>query len=108
MKTTTFKAELKEVANYLKGKTIQLIQGDNSTPYKNLREFGFAVLNEEAAGRNLFVSRVWTNTGSFNISSFEQLTKYLKNEIVTAVTFSSKYVAVDHADYLRNSFGTND
>lgn len=108
MRTQEFKTNLKKVANQLKGLTIQLITDKSTTPFKSLREFGFAVLNEEQAGNTLSVTKVWTNEGTVEVKGFDQLTQLLTSAKVTAVTFLSYYQPKTHAEYLRTSFGTND
>jgi hypothetical protein len=108
MKATEFKAGLKEISSQLKGLTLQLVAGNNATPFKSLNQFGNAILSEEKARNDFTINQAWTVNGVVSVSTFTELKALFNTVKVTAVSFKSLYAPVDFADYLRTSFGTND
>ncbi len=107
MKATEFKTGLKEVKDQLKGIILHLRTKDSRIPFRTLKEFGQAVLTEEAKGMGFIIREVWTAEGEKPVRSFSDLLSILKTEKVQGVSFASRYEAKDFCDYLNNSFGTN-
>ena len=108
MNASEFKSALKDVKENLKGITIQFCTKYSVRPYFNLKEFGQAVLNEEANGNDFRISRAWTKEGSFQISSFEQFKEWFNAGKITGVTFESYYEPKDFADFIRHGYSLND
>ena len=52
MNAIEFKNGIKEIKESLKGLTLQLVHANGYRPYFNLRDFGFAVLDEEEKGND--------------------------------------------------------
>jgi len=89
MNATDFKNEIKEIKENLKGLTLQLVHASGYKPYFNLREFGFAILDEEIKGNDFRVNQVWTNEGTIGVKSIKHLVELIKTNSVTAIQFES-------------------
>ena len=108
MTSAEFKTGIKEIQENLRGLTIQFVTKNSIKPYKNLREFGEAVLKEESYGHAFFVNRVWTNDGSKQVSTLSKLKELFKTETITGVSFESSYQPKDFSEALRYGFTLND
>jgi hypothetical protein len=107
MNATDFKNGIKEIKENLKGLTLQLIHANGYRPYFNLKDFGFAILNEEKKGNDFRVNQVWTNEGAIGVKSIKHLAELIKTESVTAIQFESFYNHQTTEGFIR-SFGALD
>jgi kynurenine formamidase len=107
MRATEFKNGIKEIKENLKGLTLQLVHAHGYRPYFNLREFGNAILNEEAKGNDFRVNQVWTSEGILGVKSLNHLAELIKTGKVTAVQFESYYEYKTKEEFIR-SFGSLD
>jgi hypothetical protein len=87
MKAAEFKTEIKKLKNQLKGKTLQLINSNSTIPYKTLREFGQAILNEQS--NSFSVSQAWTAQGIVKVTSLKELAKLFATNTITAIQFKA-------------------
>ena len=108
MNATEFKSEIKKIKENLKGLSIQFITKCSVRPYKSLYEFGNAVLEQENYGNDFRINMAWTNEGTININSFEQLVELFKTKKLNCVTFEAFYQPKDLADYMRHGYSFND
>jgi hypothetical protein len=107
MNATDFKNGIKEIKENLKGLTLQLIHANGYRPYFNLKDFGFAILDEEKKGNDFRVNQVWTNEGTVGVKSIKHLVELITNETVTAIQFESFYNHKSTEGFIR-SFGALD
>lgn len=107
MTATEFKNGIKEIKESLKGLTLQLVHANGYRPYFNLREFGFAILNEEEKGNDFRINQVWTEEGTIGVKSIKHLVELIKNSNVTAIQFESFWNPKTNEEYIR-SFGALD
>ena len=89
MNPTEFKKGLTENKETLRGVTLQLINGNNVTPYTTLKGFGLTVLDCTEKGRHFCINQVWTNEGIEKVSTFKQLALIAQTKTITAVSFST-------------------
>lgn len=107
MTATEFKNGIKEIKENLRGLTLQLVHTNGYRPYFNLREFGNAILNEEAKGNDFRVNQVWTSEGILGVKSIQHLAELIKTRKVTAIQFESYYEYKTKEEFIR-SFGSLD
>jgi hypothetical protein len=107
MEAVDFKNGLKEIKESLKGLTLQLVHETGFKPFFNLREFGNAILAEEAKGNDFRVNRVTTQNGYEGVKSFSHLLDLLQSNTVTSVQFESFYNIKTTSEFIR-SFGSLD
>ena len=89
MEAREFKSNLKMIKDSLRGITISFRTKHSSIPYKSLREFGNAVLEQEKYGLHFGISNVKTSNGFVNVDTFLQLMDVLATQVVEAVCFNS-------------------
>ena len=107
MTATEFKNGIKEIKENLKGLTLQLVHANGYRPYFNLREFGFAILDEEKKGNDFRINQVWTIDGTVGVQSIKHLVELIKTNSVKAIQFESFYNYKTNDEYIR-SFGALD
>ena len=107
MTATEFKNGIKEIKENLRGLTLQLVHAHGYRPYFNLREFGTAILNEEAKGNDFRVNQVWTSEGILGVKSLNHLAELIKTGKVTAIQFES-YIEYKTKEEFIRSFGSLD
>jgi len=107
MTATEFKNGLIEIKENLKGLTLQLVNTNGYKPYFNLKEFGFAILDEEAKGNDFRIKKVWTIDGSTGVKSIKHLVELIRTNSVTAIQFESFYNYKTTEGFVR-SFGALD
>lgn len=107
MTATEFKNGIKEIKENLKGLTLQLVHANGYRPYFNLREFGFAILDEEEKGNDFRINQVWTNEGTVGVESIKHLVELIKSESVRAIQFESFWNPKTTEEFIR-SFGALD
>lgn len=107
MNATEFKNGIKEIKDNLKGLTLQLVYANGYRPYFNLREFGFAILDEEKKGNDFRINQVWTIQGTAGVKSIQHLVELIKTNSVTAIQFESFYNYKTTEGFVR-SFGALD
>lgn len=107
MNASDFKNGIKEIKENLRGLTLQLVYANGYRPYNSLKEFGNAILNEEAKGNDFRVNQVWTNEGTIGVKSIQHLVELIKTCSVTAIQFESFYSYKTTEEYIR-SFGSLD
>jgi hypothetical protein len=91
----------------LKGLTLQLVHANGYRPYFNLKEFGNAILNEEAKGNDFRINKVWTIEGTTGVKSISHLLELINTKNVTAIQFESFYNYKTTEEYIRG-FGALD
>lgn len=104
MNVNHFKTGITKLKNQLRGLTLQLVNANSAIPYRSLREFGNAILKEEAAGNTLSITRAWTAAGPVEVTTFEGLTALISTGTVTAVSFRSFYKPYDFTEYIQTEF----
>lgn len=102
MEAQEFKNNLKIVKESLRGLTISFSTKYSSIPYKSLREFGNAVLEQESFGYSFGITNVKTSNGLIRVNSFLQLLDLLTTEIVQVVQFCSFREYVGMEDLIRS------
>jgi len=107
MTATEFKNGIKEIKENLKGLTLQLVHANGYRPYFSLREFGFAILEEEKKGNDFRVNQVWTIEGTVGVKSIKHLVELIKTHSVTAIQFESFWNPKTTEEFMR-SFGALD
>lgn len=107
MTASEFKNGIKEIKENLRGLTLQLVHAHGYRPYFNLREFGSAILNEEAKGNDFRINQVWTKDGIVGVKSIQHLAELIKTTTVTAIQFESYYEYKTKEEFIR-SFGSLD
>lgn len=107
MTATDFKNGIKEIKENLRGLTLQLVHANGYRPYFNLREFGLAILDEEAKGNDFRVNQVWTSEGVLGVKSLNHLVELIKTGKVSAIQFESYYKYKTKEEFIR-SFGALD
>jgi hypothetical protein len=107
MTATEFKNGIKEIKENLKGLTLQLVNKNGYKPYFNLREFGFAILDEERKGNDFRVNQVWTLEGTVGVKSIQHLIELISTKTVTAIQFESFWNPKSTEEIIR-SFGALD
>ena len=107
MKASEFKTNIKAIKNQLRGLTIQLITSNGSKPFRTLREFGNAVLEEESFGNGFNISKVWIGREIVSISSFNHFLEVLKSESINAIQIFSYQHIENECGFMR-SFGSLD
>jgi hypothetical protein len=107
MNATEFKIGLKEIKENLKGLTLQLVHANGYRPYFSLREFGFAILDEERKGNDFRINQVWTNEGTVGVQSIKHLVELISSESVRAIQFESFWNPKTKEEFIR-SFGALD
>lgn len=107
MTATEFKKGLKEIKESLKGLTLQLVHSNGYRPYFSLREFGFAILDEERKGNDFRINQVWTNEGTVGVQSIKHLVELINSESVRAIQFESFWNPKTTEEFIR-SFGALD
>jgi hypothetical protein len=107
MNATEFKNGIREIKESLKGLTLQLVHANGYRPYFNLREFGFAILDEEEKGNDFRINQVWTIEGTIGVKSIKHLVELIKTNSVTAIQFESFYNYKTTEGFIR-SFGALD
>ena len=85
MKAIEFKTNIKAIKEQLRGLNIQMITKHSTRPYKSLREFGNAILEQESYGLEFNLSRAWTDEGIVDIRSFNDLIELFKTKTVEAI-----------------------
>lgn len=89
MTATDFKLELREIKESLKGLTLQLVTQNGYRPYYSLKDFGNAILNEEAKGNDFRINEVWTECGTISAKSSKNLAELFKTNVITGIQFES-------------------
>lgn len=107
MNASDFKNGIKEIKENLRGLTLQLVHANGYRPYNSLKEFGNAILNEEAKGNDFRVNQVWTTEGVIGVKSLKNLIELIKTNSVTAIQFESYYEYKTNEEFIR-SFGSLD
>lgn len=108
MTAEEFKNGIKEIKENLRGLTIQFVTKHSVIPYKNLREFGEAILKEESFGHDFSVNRIWTVDGSKTVSTLSQLKELFKTERITGVSFEAYYQPKSFNESIRYGYKYND
>jgi hypothetical protein len=108
MLASEFKSSLKKIKENLRGLNIQFITQNSVRPYRSLNEFGNAVLEQEKRGNDFRINMAWTNEGTININSFEQLVELFRTKKLSCVTFEAFYNPKDLGDYMRHGYSLND
>lgn len=108
MNAQDFKTGLKQISSQLKGVTLQMVSGGNTTPHYTMASFGAAVLEAEANDEQLFITRAWTSEGVVPVQTFEQLAALLRTGKVTGIGFKARYVATNLTDYINNVLKTTE
>ena len=91
MKATQFKTELKSISTDLKGMTLKLMTKYSSIPYKSLKAFGNAILEQENNGQSFNVTGVYTAEGIVSVNSFAMVIELIKSGVATGVLFKAFY-----------------
>lgn len=107
MTAKDFKNGIKEIKENLRGLTLQLVHANGYRPYYTLKDFGFAILDEEAKGNDFRINQVWTKEGIFGVKSIQHLVELIKTGNVTAIQFESYYQFKTKEEFIR-SFGALD
>lgn len=107
MTASEFKNGIKEIKENLRGLTLQLVHANGYRPYNSLKEFGNAILNEEAKGNDFRINQVWTTEGVIGVKSLKNLIELIKTNSVTAIQFESYYEYKTNEEFIR-SFGSLD
>ncbi|MEQ3689964.1 MAG: hypothetical protein ABNG98_00455 [Flavobacterium sp.] len=107
MNASDFKNGIKEIKENLRGLTLQLVHANGYRPYNSLKEFGNAILNEEAKGNDFRVNQVWTSEGVIGVKTLKNLIELIKTNSVTAIQFESYYEYKTNEEFIR-SFGSLD
>lgn len=107
MTATEFKNGIKEIKENLKGLTLQLVHANGYRPYNTLKDFGFAILDEESKGNDFRINQVWTSEGVIGVKSINHLVELIKTVTVTAIQFESFWNPKTNEEYIR-SFGALD
>ena len=89
MNATEFKSGIKQIKDCLKGITLQFKTKNQIMPYFSLREFGNAILNEEAKGNAFKINFAFTENGLVGIQSLSHLAELIGSKIVTGVQIES-------------------
>ena len=89
MEAREFKNNLKMVKENLKGLTLSFSTKYTSIPYKSLKAFGEAVLEQEKFGYHFGITNVKTADGFVRIDTFLQLLDLLATQIVEVVCFNT-------------------
>ena len=108
MTSAEFKTGLTTIKENLIGITLQFIKPNSVRPYQSLREFDYAVLNEEKNGYEFRINQAWTETGVVRVNTIEALANLFVSQKVTGVSFEAYYQPKDLADYIRHGFTLND
>ena len=107
MTATEFKNGLKEIKENLRGLTLQLVDANGYRPYFNLKDFGFAILDEEKKGNDFRINQIWTKEGTVGVQSIKHLVELIKTNSVTAIQFESFWNPKSKEEIMR-SFGALD
>lgn len=89
MEAREFKNNLKMIKDNLRGLTLSFSTKNSSTPYKSLKSFGNAILEQEKYGLHFGITNVKTSTGFVRVDTFLQLLDVLATQVVEVVSFSS-------------------
>jgi hypothetical protein len=101
MKASQFKTELKSISTDLKGMTLKLMTKYSSIPYKSLKTFGNAILEQESYGNSFNVTGVYTANGIVSVRSFEMVMELIKSGVATGVLFRAFYQPVDRCEAMQ-------
>jgi hypothetical protein len=107
MTATEFKKGIKEIKENLKGLTLQLVNKNGYRPYFNLRDFGFAILDEERKGNDFRVNQVYTLEGVVGVKSLIHLAELISTSSVTGIQFESFWNPKSKEECIR-SYGALD
>jgi len=114
MNITEFKTGLKQVADQLRGLTLQLTTINGTMPYKSLKQFGTGILSAEANGLNVEIKRAWIqDTNQVDeiakpVTTFMELVELLSAGIVVGVGFETVAPIPASIDEYISSFGSLD
>lgn len=107
MTSSEFKSGLVAIKNNLRGLRLQLVHPRGYRPFYTLKEFGNAILDEEAKGYDFRINQVWTSEGVLSVKSFSHLVELINTMMVETVQFESFWQSKTQAEYIR-SFGSLD
>lgn len=107
MNATEFKQRIKSIKDSLRGVTIQFVSKYSVRPLRTLRDFGYAILEQEKYGNSFNVGRVWTTEGIKSVKSFDELTDMLNQGIVTGICVVAYYETQNECERIR-SYGSLD
>ena len=102
MEAREFKNNLKMIKDNLRGLTISFSTKYSSAPYKSLKSFGEAVLEQEKFGYHFGITNVKTTAGFVRVDTFLQLLDVLATEVVEVVCFNSYKEYRGMADLVRS------
>lgn len=102
-----FKSALKSIESQLREMNIiQLITPSGQTPFRSVREFGYAVLEAEKGNNYFYPTRVWTKSSEcFEVEGFSELIKMLESNNIASVGFRADWRCDDFAECLKMSGG---